>query len=100
MSEQQIQEREQRAQEREERQRAREHEIQESEARMKHELDLRKLEIEVAVASHKASKSGEVMSKGSKMPKLPPFVDDKDEIDSYLQRFERFVKNSIWVKSE
>ena len=63
VSEQQALEREQRTQDTE---RVREHEIQEIEARMKHEPDL---EIEVAAASHKASKSGDVMSKGSKLPK-------------------------------
>ncbi|MEL7309413.1 MAG: hypothetical protein AAGK05_17185 [Pseudomonadota bacterium] len=32
-------------------------------------------------------------------PKLPTFVDRKDELDSYLNRFERFAKSNGWDKS-
>ncbi|XP_066274695.1 uncharacterized protein [Branchiostoma lanceolatum] len=32
----------------------------------------------------------------AKAPKLPPFVDGKDEVDAYLQRFERFATANAW----
>ena len=35
-----------------------------------------------------------------KLPKLPTFHDGSNEIDSYLQRFERFTLNYMWPKSE
>ena len=35
-----------------------------------------------------------------KMPKLPPFMDGKDELDSYLQRFERFARSCKWKEEE
>ena len=33
-----------------------------------------------------------------KMPKLPAFVDRKDDLDSWLLRFERFATTSGWLK--
>ena len=35
----------------------------------------------------------------AKLPKLPAFVDGKDDLDSYLQRFERFAKTNNWDES-
>ena len=32
----------------------------------------------------------------AKAPKLPAFMDDKDELDSYLERFERYAKIQKW----
>ena len=29
---------------------------------------------------------------------LPSFIDEKDELDSYLLRFERYAKNGSWEK--
>ena len=37
-------------------------------------------------------------NRDSKSPKLPAFVDEKDELDSYLIRFERYAKNAKWEK--
>ena len=36
----------------------------------------------------------------NKIPKLPPFSDGKDNMDSYLKRFERFATNAKWPKEE
>ena len=36
----------------------------------------------------------------AKLPKLPPFQDGKDDLNSYLQRFERFARTSGWVKDQ
>jgi hypothetical protein len=33
----------------------------------------------------------------AKLPKLPVFEENKDCIDSYLQRFERFASNAGWT---
>lgn len=32
----------------------------------------------------------------AKMPKLPPFNEDRDSMDAYLKRFERFAENAGW----
>ena len=34
----------------------------------------------------------------AKVPKLPTFNDSKDNIDAYLQRFERFATSMKWKK--
>ena len=34
----------------------------------------------------------------AKAPKLPSFVDGKDDLDAYLQRFERFAETGKWKK--
>ena len=36
----------------------------------------------------------------AKAPKLPSFVDGKDDLDSYLQRFERFAETAKWKRDE
>ena len=33
-----------------------------------------------------------------RVPKLPPFVEERDEMDSYLLRFERFAESAGWKK--
>ena len=35
----------------------------------------------------------------AKVPKLPSFVDGKDDLDAYLQRFERFATTAKWDKA-
>ena len=35
----------------------------------------------------------------AKAPKLPSFVDEKDDMDAYLQRFERFATTVKWDKA-
>ena len=37
-------------------------------------------------------------NKDTKSPKLPSFIDVKDELDSYLLRFERYAENASWEK--
>ena len=34
----------------------------------------------------------------AKAPKLPSFVDGKDDLDAYIQRFERFADKAKWNK--
>ena len=34
----------------------------------------------------------------AKAPKLPSFVDGKDDLDAYLRRFERFAETAKWKK--
>ena len=35
----------------------------------------------------------------ARAPKLPPFNENSDEIDAYLERFERFAKNNNWQET-
>ena len=34
----------------------------------------------------------------AKAPKLPSFIDGKEDLDAYLQRFERFAETAKWKK--
>jgi len=66
------------------------------EAQRRHELEMKRLELEQThqgpgvQASNKEDKA--------KAPKLPSFVDGKDDLDAYLQRFERFATTAKWIK--
>ncbi len=66
----------------------------------KHEREMRELELQqTANTSVGVSESNAVSGAGwasAKLPKLPEFVDGKDDLDSYLQRFERFAKSNKW----
>ena len=78
-------EREEREREREERENAR------KESEREHELQLKRLELQAM--------GGDVMTVSTKsVPKLPPFIDHKDDLDSYLNRFERFARANDWDK--
>ena len=37
-------------------------------------------------------------NKDAKSPKLPSFIDEKDELESYLLRFECYAENASWEK--
>ena len=58
-----------------------------------HQLELQKIEIE-----HSKSKDRTAHARD---PKLPYFDDSKDEMDSYLSRFEKYTANkwdpNLWV---
>ena len=79
----------------------RRHEAEQEEARRRHELEMKRLEVEVANTppSHNSSLASTENTGSGKAPKLPPFKDGQDELDSYLLRYERFAKNQKWDKS-
>ena len=65
-------------------------------ARRRHEREMKELEVQQAVST---SGGSTVINNGhgagrtsAKLPKLSEFIDGKDDLDSYLQRFERFAR--------
>ena len=48
------------------------------------------------------ARNGEHDSASSKLrgPKLPPFDDDKDNMDRYLHRFEQYAENQKWSRND
>ena len=64
------------------------------------ELALKELELKAQQSQAGASLAATPppRNKDAKSPKLPSFVDEKDELDSYLLRFERYAENAIWEK--
>jgi nitrogenase molybdenum-iron protein alpha/beta subunit len=75
--------------------REREAQAREKEAVRRHELEMKQLEVQAvntdgAVGEHHSGIAT------ATMPKLPQFIDGQDDLDSYLQRFERFAKSKKW----
>ena len=111
---------EDRRKEEEEKEERRRREDEEREAR-RQERDLRKLELEAELLKQKEAieaakrehelelarlgqgrndtERAEVREDRAKAPKLPSFVDGKDDLDAYLQRFERFATTAKWEKT-
>ena len=63
-------------------------------AKREHELELARLGQEYGPADQIPHREDR-----AKTPKLPSFVDGKDDLDAYLQRFERFATNAKWDKT-
>ena len=63
------------------------------------ELTLREMELKAQdQASASLAATPPPRNKDAKSPKLPSFIDEKDELDSYLLRFERYAENASWEK--
>ena len=64
------------------------------------ELQKLKIELELELERNRRSESQVEIRKSAKAPKLPQFHEDKDDIDAYLERFERYAKAQDWKKEE
>ena len=64
------------------------------------ELVLKELELKAqqSQASTSPAATPPPSNKYAKSPKLPSFIDEKDELDIYLLRFERYAENASWEK--
>ncbi|CAB4010692.1 Hypothetical predicted protein [Paramuricea clavata] len=62
------------------------------------ELEMKQLEVQAVNTDGGVSEQHSGIAT-AKMPKLPQFVDGQDDLDSYLQRFERFAKSNTWNES-
>ena len=93
---QQALQREERAAERKHEQERREYEKQRllEEAEMKKMEHIQKLELLQAEAKVKSNDTSSKVA--AKAPKMPPFEESKDDIDSYLRRFERYAHAQGW----
>ena len=63
-------------------------------AKREHELELARL-----AQGRNVAERTELREDRAKAPKLPSFVDGKDDLDAYLQRFERFATTAKWEKT-
>ena len=102
-------EREEKARQEEREEKAR----QEREQIRQHEAEMERLRLERAEIHNSRDDVGTQCSNGSdgssghtaavlaaKRPKLPAFVDETDDLDSYLNRFERLAKANGWDKAD
>ena len=80
---------------REEEERKEERRREEEDRKRAHELELARLRASQGELIGRVDNSG-----GAKRPRLPAFMDGKDDLDSYLERFERFAKTSKWPEVE
>ena len=68
------------------------------------ELKIKEMELQAQQAQAQVTASASLAAtppprnKDAKSPKLPSFIDEKDELDSYLLRFERYAENASWEK--
>ena len=66
------------------------------------ELKIKEMELKAQQAQAQATASSATTplprNKDAKSPKLPSFTDEKDELDSYLLRFECYAENASWEK--
>ena len=87
-----------RADESEEKKRADEIKIQLAKIQADKELALKEMELQEQARQAQVTASSATTppprNKDAKSPKLPPFIDEKDELDSYLLRFECYAENS------
>ena len=83
----------------EEKRRADEIKVQMAKIEAEKELTLREMELKAQdQASASLAATPPPRNKDAKSPKLPSFIDEKDELDSYLLRFERYAENAGWEK--
>ena len=90
--------REQRMAERE--QRRLELDLQEKEKDRQHELALAQLKVDTSRNGRGEGESENESVSRSAIPKIPPFDDANDDMDSYLQRFEKLAVFYKWKESD
>ena len=85
----------------EEKRRADEIEIQIAKIEADKELALKELELKAQQdqASTSLETTPPPRNKGANSPKPPSFINEKEELDSYLLRFERYAENASWKKA-
>ena len=81
---------------REEERKLKEEERKMIELKLKHEQEMRKIELKLTKESDKESHHHQKLL----YPKMPKFNEDKDDIDSFMCRFENTAKNNKWNKDE
>ena len=63
------------------------------------ELKIKEMELQAHQATTSSATTPSPRNKDANSPKLPSFIDEKDELDSYLLRSERYAENAIWEKN-
>ncbi|KAJ8029870.1 hypothetical protein HOLleu_29382 [Holothuria leucospilota] len=66
-----------------------------------HEREMKEYDLQIAQAGSEESESkGQMKKEWGKFPKLPVFNEARDDIDSYLKRFERYATIMGWKKEK
>ena len=64
------------------------------------ELELKKVELKLARIHEERRSTDQMARRRAKVPKLPTFIDEKDELANYLLRFKRFTTSKNWDRSD
>ena len=75
-------------------------EREEREAQAQREFELRKLELKLQIRSKDETSVSESTTSKIRTPILPAFVDEEDNMDDYLDRFEKFATTNRWIEGE
>ena len=62
------------------------------------ELALKEVELQAHAQVNTDATSNPPPNSNAKSPKLPAFMDEKDQLDSYLLRFKSYAKNATFEK--
>ena len=92
--EEQQKQREEQQKQREEQEKQRE----ENERQRRHEIEIERMRLETESPSQNSRTSD--TRTAVRRPKLPTFEDDKDDMDNYLNRFERIAEVNQWPREE
>ena len=68
----------------------------ERKAKLDHELEMERLRLSIPAGAGNGNGSGNGNGIKAKAPRLPAFVDDQDDLDAYLERFERYAMTQGW----
>ena len=89
--------REERAAERQQEKEVRE--VEQQKVREQHEFEIRKLEISTNNDSRQNLSQHTPVAR-IKIPKLPEFKESNNDLDAYLERFERYAKANNWPEDQ
>ena len=70
------------------------------EAEREHELQLARIKADQGSANHSGQGNPSQTSTGTGKPKLPRFSEKHDDIDTFIERFERFAESQGWQRDE
>ena len=74
-------------------------EREESDKRREHELAMERCRLEASERIHRNTNNNNATAT-SRLPRLPEFDDSKDDLDSWLTRFENFALRSEWKRED
>ena len=75
----------------------REEQRQEAERQRQHEIEMTNRHRNNSAEERREGTTGNT---NKKVPKLPAFIDGTDDLDSYIQRFERFARVNNWNRED
>ena len=73
---------------------------QRQEKEREHELEMRRLELETARLQGRGDFHNNQQHSRASAPKLPIFHQERDDLDAYLGRFERYAEAQNWLRDQ